>query len=139
MAANVNQSSGLVSPSTALVELPSIPSGWMAFATGKRQEWAGEPASIVNTMSGCVGLQSGCMATSTGASGRSACGSEVRPAWVGESADLSAIRTDWSGVRSETVSHLSGNGVRVSGSFGLPSASSAEPLDFGYFFIRLSA
>jgi len=117
------------------VDLPSIPSGWVAFASGERQELAGEPVSIVNTVSGYVGSPSGCTARSTGASGRSACGSDVCPAWVGESADLSAVRTDGSGVRSGIASHPSGNSVGVVGSFGLPSASSAEPLDFGYFFI----
>ena len=78
------------------------------------------------------------MARSAGASGRSACGSEVRPVWVGESADLSAVRTDGSGVRSGTISHPSGNGVRVSGSFGLLSASSTELLDMKDFIISPS-
>jgi len=58
--------------------------------------------------------------------------------WVGESADSSAVRMDGSGVRSGTVSHPSGNGVGVSGSFGLPSASSTELLDMEDFIVSLS-
>ena len=68
-------------------------------------------------------------------SGRAANGSDGWTVWVDETADLSAVRMDGSGVRTGTATQPSLDGVGVVGSFGRSSSSSAEPLEMGYFFI----